>query len=118
MLTKRNFVKKIMKLNDLEGLIMIILLNGKTGACLWHESDSVKPEKSCLRARCREVLNNLYLFVIVKLNAYLWTSIFKHDLFQAQGFFKYFKQIHMISLVINKKEFCENLKLSEIIFDF
>ena len=53
-----------MKLNDLEGLIMIILLNGKTRACLRHDSDSVKPEKSCFRVRCREVLNNLYLVVI------------------------------------------------------
>jgi hypothetical protein len=40
---------------------------GKTAACLRHEKDSVKPDKSCFRSHCRRVLNNLYLFVIIKL---------------------------------------------------
>ena len=111
-------MKKILKLNDLEGLIMIILLNEKTKACLRHDSDSVKPEKSCFRVRCREVLNNLYLIVFILLNDYLTTSIFKHDLFQVKGFAKYFKQIHTTSSVINKEVFFENLLFSQIIFDF
>jgi hypothetical protein len=97
---------------------MIILLNEKTDACLRHEPDSVKPEKSCLRVGSREVLNNLYPIVITKLNAYLTTSIFKHDLFQMKGFFKYFKQIHSTSPFINNKVFFEKLLFSQIIFDF
>ena len=38
--------------------------------------------------------------------------------FNLKVFFKYFKQIHTISLVINKKVFFENLQFPKIIFDF
>ena len=82
------------KLNGLEGLILI-LKNQKTAAYLWYEKDSVKPDKSCFRTHCRTVLNNLYLIVFIKLNIQLATSIFKYDLFQMKGIFKYFKHIHV-----------------------
>lgn len=79
------------------------LIIGKTEACLRHETDSVKPDKSCFRSHCRVVLNNLYLFVFIILNIQLSTSIFKHNLFQMNGIFKYFKYIHTSQEVIDNK---------------
>ena len=40
----------------------------KTVAYLSHETDSVKPDKSCFRTHCHTVLNNLYLSVFINLN--------------------------------------------------
>ena len=57
-------MKKITKLNGLEGLILITE-KLKTGACLKHERDSVKPDKDRFRLRYKVVLNNLYLVVII-----------------------------------------------------
>jgi hypothetical protein len=51
------------------------LIIEKTVAYLRHETDSVKPDKSCFRSHCRAVLNNLYLFVFINLNIQLATSI-------------------------------------------
>lgn len=77
----------------------------KTETCLRHEADSVKPDKSCFRTPWGMVLNNLYLFVIIILNIQLSTSIFKYDLFQMRGIFKYFKYIHTPREVIDNKVF-------------
>jgi hypothetical protein len=118
MLYRRNFVKKIMTINGLAGLPMIIWLIKKTGVCLSHESDSVKPEKSRFRMHCPSVLNNLYAIVMIKIIANLPTSSFKHDLFLARVFFKYFKHIHITSGVIDKQVYFEKLKFPEILFDF
>jgi hypothetical protein len=49
----------------------------KTVAYLSHETDSVKPDKSCFRSHCRAVLNKLYLFVIINLNIQLTISNLK-----------------------------------------
>ena len=94
----------ISKLNGLEGLILI-LKNQKTAAYLWYEKDSVKPDKSCFRARSDTVLNNLYLLVIIWLNIVIATSLFKHDLLQLKGIFKNFNYIHIPCKVMNKKVF-------------
>jgi hypothetical protein len=37
----------------------------KAAGYLSHETDSVKPDKSCFRSHCRAVLNNLYLYVFI-----------------------------------------------------
>jgi len=79
------------------------LIIEKTAIFLRHEADSVKPDKSCFRRHCRAVLNNLYLSVFIILNTYLSTSIFKYDLFQMKGIFKYFKHIHSPQKVIDNK---------------
>ena len=79
------------------------LIIEKTEACLRHETDSVKPDKSCFRTHCRTVLNNLYLIVFIKLNIQIAASIFKYDLFQMRGIFKYFKHIHTPQKVIDNK---------------
>ena len=79
------------------------LIIEKTQTCLRHETDSVKPDKGCSGTHCRTVLNNLYLIVFIKLNIQLATSIFKYDLFQMKGIFKYFKYIHTPQEVIDKK---------------
>jgi hypothetical protein len=68
-----------------------------------YETDSVKPDKTCFRTHCRRVLNNLYLIVFIKLNIQLPTSIFKYDLFQMKGIFKYFKYIHTPLEVIDNR---------------
>ena len=96
-------MKKNTKLNGLEGLIMIISIIEKTDACLRHETDSVKPDKSCFGTHCRTVLNNLYLIVFIKLNIQIATSIFKYDLFQMKGILKYFKYIHTPQEVIDNR---------------
>ncbi len=41
------------------------LIIEKTEACLRHETDSVKPDKSGSGWRCGVVLNNLYLTVFI-----------------------------------------------------
>ena len=79
------------------------LIIEKTEACLRHETDSVKPDKSCFRTHCRRVLNNLYLIVFIKLNIQIATSIFKYDLFQMKGILKYFKHIHTPQEVIDNR---------------
>jgi hypothetical protein len=79
------------------------LIIEKTEACLRYETDSVKPDKTCFRTHCRRVLNNLYLIVFIKLNIQLPTSIFKYDLFQMKGIFKYFKYIHTPIEVIDNR---------------
>jgi len=79
------------------------LIIEKTEACLRYETDSVKPDKTCFRTHCRRVLNNLYLIVFIKLNIQLPTSIFKYDLFQMKGIFKYFKYIHTPLEVIDNR---------------
>ena len=96
----------------------MLLKNLKTGAYLWHKKDSVKPDKGCLRWHLNAVLNNLYLTVIIWLNIVIATSIFKYDLFQMKGIFKYFKHIHISDRVMNKKLFFQKLVISSIIFDF
>ncbi len=53
------------------------LIIEKTKACLRHETDSVKLDKSCFGIHCRTVLNTLYLFVFIILNIQIATSIFK-----------------------------------------
>jgi hypothetical protein len=79
------------------------LIIEKTEACLRHETDSVKPDKSCFRTHFRTVLNSLYLSVFIKLIRQLLTSIFKQDLLQMKGIFKYFKYIHSSQEVIDNK---------------
>jgi hypothetical protein len=37
----------------------------KTGACLRHKTDSVKPDKGGFRLHFKVVLNNLYIAVII-----------------------------------------------------
>ena len=94
------------------------LIIEKTETCLRHETDSVKPDKGCSGTHCRTVLNNLYLFVFIKLNIQEATSIFKYDLFQMKGILKYFKYIHTPQEVIDNRVTFQNQVLSYIIFDF
>ena len=94
------------------------LIIEKTAVFLRHEADSVKPDKSCFRSQRRVVLNNLYLFVFIIFITQPATSIFKYDLFQMKGIVKYFKYIHIVLEVIDKKEIFQNHALSFIIFDF
>ena len=79
------------------------LIIEKTAVFLKHEADSVKPDKGCFRSHRRLVLNNLYLSVFINLNIQIATSIFKYDLFQTKGIGKYFKYIHTVQEVIDKK---------------
>ena len=79
------------------------LIIEKTVVFLRHETDSVKPDKSCFRMHCRTVLNNLYLIVFIILNIPLSTSILNYDLFQMKGIFKYFKHMHTPQKVIDNK---------------
>ena len=75
----------------------------KTAVFLKHEADSVKPDKSCFRSHRLVVLNKLYLSVFIIFITQLATSIFKYDLFQMKGIGKYFKYIHTVQEVIDKK---------------
>ena len=61
----RNFMKKNNEAKRFGRFNIDYRKTRKTGACLRHKTDSVKPDKGGFRWHCRVVLNNLYLTVFI-----------------------------------------------------
>ena len=92
-----------------EGLHQVALTSRKHAPGLWHSTVCVKPNKHDFKVCSQDVLNNLYLPVIIYIFLDHPTTRLKYKLFRLTNFIKDFKHIHQLPLVIDNQGFCRNL---------